>query len=154
MLYCCGFQNFNRVGNKELCSKHNIDINGEDENRPKVLKALTEEGILWLTRGCKVAWKYGTIPRDWPAGVIIPIFKKRHCKQCTNYKGISLFSLPGKVCAKCLERKSQETIKLKPEKGQCSFHSCRSITVQIFTLSISSRNFESMAKIFLQAFSS
>ena len=78
MLYCCGFQNFNGVGNQELCLKRNIDINGEDENRPKKLKALTGEGILWLTQGCKVAWKYGTTTRDWQTGVIIPIFEKGH----------------------------------------------------------------------------
>ena len=49
---------------------------GEDEIRPEMLKALTEEGILWLTRVCQVAWKLGKTPRDWQTGVIIPIFKK------------------------------------------------------------------------------
>ena len=49
---------------------------GEDEIRPEMLKALTGEGILWLTRVCQVAWKLGKTPRDWQTGVIIPIFKK------------------------------------------------------------------------------
>ena len=75
---------------------------GKDEIRPEMLKALTGEGILWLTRECQVAWKLGKTPRDWQTGVIIPIFKKGDRKQCTNYRGISLLSLPGKVC---LERK-------------------------------------------------
>ena len=48
---------------------------GEDEIRPEMLKALTGEGILWLTRVCQVAWKFGKTPRDWQTGVIIPIFK-------------------------------------------------------------------------------
>ena len=78
---------------------------GEDEIRPEMLKALTGEGILWLTRVCQVAWKLGKTPRDWQTGVIIPIFKKGDRKQCTNYRGISLLSFPGKVYAKCLERK-------------------------------------------------
>ena len=73
---------------------------GEDEIRPEMLKALTGEGILWLTRVCQVAWKLGKTPRDWQTGVIIPIFKQGDCKQCTNYRGISLLSLPGKVYAK------------------------------------------------------
>ena len=30
---------------------------GEDEIRPEMLKALTGEGILWLTRVCQVAWE-------------------------------------------------------------------------------------------------
>ena len=49
---------------------------GEDAIRPEVLNALTVEGILWLTRVCQVAWKYGKTPRDWQTDVIIAIFKK------------------------------------------------------------------------------
>ena len=81
---------------------------GEDEIRPEMLKALIGEGILWLTRVCQVTWKLGKTPRYWQPGVITPIFKKGDRKQCTNYRGISLLSLPGKVYAKCLERKCRE----------------------------------------------
>ena len=107
---------------------------GEDEIRPEMLKALTGEGILWLTRVCQVAWKFGKTPRDWQTGVIIPIFKKGDRKQCTNYRGISLLSLPGKVYAKCLERKCREIVESKLEDGQCGFRPGRSTTDQIFTL--------------------
>ena len=107
---------------------------GEDKIRPEMLKALTREGILWLTRVCQVAWKFGKTPRDWQTGVIIPIFKKGDRKQCTNYREISLLSLPGKVYAKCLERKCREIVKSKLEDGQCSFRPGRSTTDQIFTV--------------------
>ena len=107
---------------------------GEDEIRPEMLKALTGEGILWLTRVCQVAWKFGKTTRDWQTGVIIPIFKKGDRKQCTNYSGISLLSLPRKVYAKCLERKCREIVESKLEDGQCGFRPGRSITDQIFTL--------------------
>ena len=80
---------------------------GEDEIRPEMLKALIGEGILWLTQVYQVAWKLGKTPRDWQTGVIIPKFKKGDRKPCTNYREISLLSLPGKVYAKCLERKCQ-----------------------------------------------
>ena len=106
----------------------------EDEIRPEMLKALTGEGILWLMRVCQVAWKLGKTPRDWQTGVIIPIFKKGDRKQCTNYRGISLLSLPGKVYAKCLERKCREIVESKLKNGQCGFCSGRSTTDQIFTL--------------------
>ena len=49
---------------------------GAYEIRPEMLKALTGEGILWLTRVCQVAWKFGKARRDWQTGVIIPIFEK------------------------------------------------------------------------------
>ena len=59
---------------------------GEDEIRPELLKALTGEGILWLTRVCQVAWKLGKTPRNWQTGVIIPIFKIGDRKQYTKYR--------------------------------------------------------------------
>ena len=82
----------------------------EDEFRPEMLKALTGEGILQLTHACQVVSKYGKTPRDWETGVIIPIFKKKDRKQCTNYRGKSLLSLPGKVDVKSLERKCREIV--------------------------------------------
>ena len=36
--------------------------------------------------------------------------KKRDKKKCTNYRGISLLSLPGKVYAKCLEKRYREIV--------------------------------------------
>ena len=107
---------------------------GEDEIRPEMLKALTGEGVFWLTRVCQVARKFGKTPRDWQTGVIIPTFKKGYRKRCTNYRGISLFSLPGEVYDKCLERKCREIVESKLEDGQCSFCPSRSTTDQIFTL--------------------
>ena len=62
----------------------------EDEIRPKMLKALTGNGILWLKRVCQVSRKFGKTFRDCQTSVIIPIFKTRDRKQCTNYRGISL----------------------------------------------------------------
>ena len=105
---------------------------GEDEIRPELLKTLTGEGILWLTRVCQVAWKFGKTPRDEQTGVIISIFNKGDCKQSTNYRGISLLSLPGKVYAKCLERKCQKIVESKLENGLCGFRQGRSTTDQIF----------------------
>ena len=93
----------------------------EDEFRSEMLKALTGEGILWLTPVCQVAWNFGKTFRDWQTGVIIPIFKKGDRKQCTNHRGISLLSLPGKVYAKCLERKCREIVESKLEDDQCIF---------------------------------
>ena len=83
---------------------------GEDEIRPEMSKALTGEEILWLTRVCQVAWKFGKTPGDWQTSVIIPTFKKEDRNQCTNYRGISIHSLPRKVYAKCLERKCREIV--------------------------------------------
>ena len=47
---------------------------------------------------------------------------------------ISLLGLPGKVYAKCLERKYREIVESKLENGQCGFCSGCNATHQIFTL--------------------
>ena len=83
---------------------------------------------------CQVAWKLIKTPRYWQTGVIIPIFKKGDRNQCTDYREISLLSLPWKVYAKCLERKCREIVESKLEDGQCGFRPGRSTTDQIFTL--------------------
>ena len=93
---------------------------GEDKIRPEMLKALNG-GLHWLTRVCQVAWKLGKTPNDWKTNVIIPIYKKNDCKKCTNYRETSLLSLPGKMYAKCLERKCREIVESKLEDGQSGF---------------------------------
>ena len=73
-----------------------------------MLKAMTREGILWLTRVSQVTWKFVKTPRDWQTGVIIPIFKKGDRMQCTNYREISLFSLPRKVMRNALKGNAEK----------------------------------------------
>ena len=80
-------------------------------------KALTGEGILWLTRVCQGAWRFGKTPRDWQTGVIILIFKKGDRKQCTAY-------------AECLKSKCRDKARYSRTKtgedGQYGFCSGRS----------------------------
>ena len=62
------------------------------------------------------------------------MFKKGDRKECTNYREILLLSLPGKVYAKCHERKCPDIVERKLEDDQCGFRTGRSTTHQIFTL--------------------
>ena len=66
--------------------------------------------------------------------VIIPIHKKVDKRKCTNYRGISLISVPGKVYAKCLEKKCREIVEPKLTDAQCDFRPGRSTMDQIFAL--------------------
>jgi hypothetical protein len=107
---------------------------GLDEIRPEMLKALGPSGSIWLTRVIRVAWDSGEAPLDWQTAVVIPIFKKGDQRDCTNYRGISLLSLPGKVYAKVLERKCRDIVDSKIQDEQCGFRTGRSTRDQIFTL--------------------
>ena len=70
---------------------------GVDEIRPEFLKALDAVGLSWVTRLCSNAWTLGPVPLDWQTGVVVPLFKKGDRRVCSNYRGITLLSLPGKV---------------------------------------------------------
>ncbi|KAK3566641.1 hypothetical protein QTP86_001840 [Hemibagrus guttatus] len=76
-----------------------------DEIRPEYLKSLDVVGLSWLTRLCNIAWRSGTVPLDWANGVVVPLFKKGDRSMCSNYRGITLLSLPGKVYSRVLERR-------------------------------------------------
>ena len=107
---------------------------GDDEIRPEMLKALNRDGVLWLTRVCQVAWVSGQAPKQWQSGVVIPIFKKGDQRDCNNYRGISLLSLPGKTYAKCLEKRCRAIVEENLADHQCGFRPGRSTTDQIFAL--------------------
>ena len=75
-------------------------------------------GIHWLTHVCQVAWKTDKVPKQWQTSVLIPIYKKGDKKKCTNYKGISLKSLPGKVYAKCLKKRCHKIVRPQLQDAQ------------------------------------
>ena len=80
------------------------------------------------------------------------MYKNGNRKKRTNYRGVSLLSLPGKVYAKCLERKCREIVESKLEDCQCGFRPGRSTTDQIFTVMQISEKFWEYAKDVFQCF--
>ena len=45
------------------------------------------------------------MPLEWQTGVLVPLFKKGDQRVCSNYQGITLSSLPGKVYSRVLGRR-------------------------------------------------
>ena len=68
----------------------------------------------------------------WQTGVIVPIHKKGDRSECTNYRGISLPSFPGKEYAKSLEKRCHEKFEPKLENTQCVFRPGRNNTEKNF----------------------
>ncbi|KAK3532073.1 hypothetical protein QTP86_006799 [Hemibagrus guttatus] len=94
---------------------------GVDEIRPEYLKPLDVVGLSWLTHLCNIAWRSGTVPLDWVTGVVVPLFKKGDRRVCSNYRGITLLSLPGKVYSRVLERRVRPLVEPRIQEEQCSF---------------------------------
>ncbi len=108
---------------------------GVDEIRPEYLKSLDVVGLSWLTRLCNIAWRSGTVPLGWQIGVVVPLFKKGDRRVCSNYRGITLLSLPGKVYARVLERRIRPIVEPRIQEEQCGFRPGRGTLDQLYTLS-------------------
>nr|XP_054589525.1 RNA-directed DNA polymerase from mobile element jockey isoform X1 [Nothobranchius furzeri] len=113
---------------------HSGGAPGADEVRPGYLKAMDVVGLSWLTRLYNIAWSSGAVPREWQTGVVVPIFKKGDLRVCSNYRGITLLSLPGKVYSKVLERRVRSIVESKIEEEQCGFRPGRGTVDQLYTL--------------------
>ncbi|KAI3359405.1 hypothetical protein L3Q82_002908 [Scortum barcoo] len=107
---------------------------GVDEIRPEYLKSLDVVGLSWLTRLCNIAWRLGTVPLEWQTGVVVPLFKKGDRRVCSNYRGITLLSLPGKVYARVLERRIRPIVDPWIQEEQCGFRPGRGTLDQLYTL--------------------
>ena len=107
---------------------------GVDEIRPEYLKSLDVVGLSWLTRLCNIAWRSGTVPLDWQTGVVVPLYKKGDRRVCSNYRGITLLSLPGKVYSRVLERRIRPIVEPRIQEEQCGFRPGRGTLDQLYTL--------------------
>jgi len=83
---------------------------------------------------CQLAWCSERALKDWQTEVTIPMHKQEDRSECTNYQRISLPSLPGKVKAKCLEKRCREAIEPELNDTQRSFCPGLRPTDQICTL--------------------
>ncbi len=68
-------------------------------------------------------------------GVVVPLFKKGDRRVCSNYRGITLLSLPGKVYARVLERRIRPIVEPRIQEEQCGFRPGRGTLDQLYTLS-------------------
>ncbi|KAK0153318.1 putative RNA-directed DNA polymerase from transposon X-element [Merluccius polli] len=100
---------------------------GVDEVCPEFLKALD-------VVDCSIVWTSGAVPLDWQTGVVVPLFKKGDRRVCSNYKGITLLSLPGKVYSGVLERRVRRIVEPRIQEEQCGFRPGRGTVDQLYTL--------------------
>ncbi|KAK3535008.1 hypothetical protein QTP70_001967 [Hemibagrus guttatus] len=107
---------------------------GVDEICPEYLKSLDVVGLSWLTHLCNIAWRSGTVPLDWATGVVVPLFKKGDRRVCSNYRGFTLLSLPGKVYSRVLERRVRPLVEPRIQEQQCGFRPSRGTLDQLYTL--------------------
>ena len=75
---------------------------GPGEIPPEALKADTITTSKALHALFKKIWTSEEMPKDWKYGHLIKLPKKGNLKECSNWRGITLFSVPGKVFSRIL----------------------------------------------------
>ena len=82
----------------------------------------------------KTIWETKEVPEDWKKGIIIKIPKKGNLQECSNWRGITLLSIPSKILAKVLIMRMSDEVDKNLRKEQAGFRKGRGCTEQIFAL--------------------
>uniref|UniRef100_A0A7I5E8S3 Reverse transcriptase domain-containing protein n=1 Tax=Haemonchus contortus TaxID=6289 RepID=A0A7I5E8S3_HAECO len=107
---------------------------GLDEISAELLKAGSTVVVEKLVKLFNRCWSQGEVPEDWRRGVIVKIPKKGNLSDCSNWRGITLLSVPGKTFCIVLLRRICTAIDGRLREEQAGFRSGRSCSEQIFTL--------------------
>lgn len=81
-------------------------------------------------------WEKEEIPEEWREGLIVKLPKKGDLRDCSNYRGIMLLSVPGKVLNRILLERMKEAVDIQLRDQQAGFRQDRSCTDHIATLRI------------------
>ena len=76
---------------------------GGDGIPAQLFQILKDDAMRVLHSICQQIWKTQQWPQDWKRSVFIPIPKKGHAKECSNYRTIALISHASKVMLKILQ---------------------------------------------------
>ena len=80
---------------------------GGDGIPVELFQILKDDSVKVLQSICQQIWKTQQWPQDWKRSIFIPIPKKGHAKESSNYFTISLISHTSKVMLKILQARLQ-----------------------------------------------
>ena len=83
---------------------------GGDAIPVELFQILKDDAVEVLHSICQQIWKTQQWPQDWKRAVFIPIPKKGHAKECSNYRTIALISHASKVMLKILQARLQQYV--------------------------------------------
>ena len=100
----------------------------------EVLQALNQSSLQYLTDLFQIIWSKKKVPKDFRDSLIVPIFKKGSKSDFSNYRGISLLSIAGKVLTSIIRLRLLEHYESSIRRQQAGFRRGRGCIDQIFSL--------------------
>nr|KAG5686693.1 hypothetical protein BaRGS_013592 [Batillaria attramentaria] len=107
-----------------------------DEIPAEAIKADTETAVNMLHSLFSKIWEKEEVPAQWKEGIVIKLPKKGDLRDCSNYRGIMLLSVPGKVLNRILLERMREAVDPMLRDQQAGFRRNRSCADQIASLRI------------------
>ena len=118
---------------RKVTEKWQSGRNMHDNGR--LLKFGGERMLRWLQVIINCVWITEKIPDDWRRGIILPFWKRNGDRvTCASHRGITLLSIPGKLLALILLRRSVSAIRSRRRIQQADVIPGCSTIDQIFAL--------------------
>nr|KAG5700724.1 hypothetical protein BaRGS_029089 [Batillaria attramentaria] len=121
---------------KAIMTLRNGKAAGPDEIPAEAIKADTETAVNMLHSLFSKIWEKEEVPAQWKEGIVIKLPKKGDLRDCSNYRGIMLLSVPGKVLNRILLERIREAVDPMLRDQQAGFRRNRSCADQIASLRI------------------
>lgn len=101
----------------------------------EMIKAGGDCMLRWLTHIINHVWVTELLPSDWTRGVTLPFWKRKGDRLvCSNHRGITLLSIPGKLFTRILLTRALSKIRDSRRPQQAGFMPNRSTTDHISAL--------------------
>ena len=104
---------------------------GGDRIPVDLLQILKDDAVKVLHSIWRQIWKTQQWPQDWKRSIFIPIPKKDHAKQCSNYCTIALISHVSKAMLNILQARLQQYLNRELPDVQAGFRKRRGTRDQI-----------------------
>ena len=115
---------------------------GMDGVRVEMLKEQGVTALEWLVRVFNICFMLSIIPLDWIIACMVPLYKsKEDLHECSNFRGISLLSVVGKVYGRILINRIRDKTENVIAEVQNGFRRGRGCTDQILLLGRYARMF-------------
>nr|KAG5687084.1 hypothetical protein BaRGS_017102 [Batillaria attramentaria] len=109
---------------------------GPDGIPPEALKADIQTSTDMLHPLLRKIWESESVPQDWKKGHLIKLPKKGDLSSCSNWRGIMLLSIPGKVLTRIILERLKTALDKTLREEQAGFRNDRSCTDHIATMRI------------------
>ena len=119
---------------KAIMNLKNGKAPGDDMIAAELLKADMKTTVTLLHKLFLKVWENEWTPEDWRNCVIVKIPKKGDTKNCSNWRGITLMSIVGKVLSKIVITRIARAVNQNLRKEQAGFRKGRNTSEQIFVL--------------------